>query len=285
MVQYMDLKEFQADGYLQEVNRRFLHPLGLALEMQTGDDDDAYVVMGKAHLTALANCTSTVEDRSGSEDDALDAAWKAIDRARSAILGGVWDYRDDPEGMEFGLKPKVENGYDPVEFAEKANHIREIWNARKRARVTTLGWMVQPYDDTFFETGSDIVKILGDALGEEMNKVLPVKATSESWAKAARGMLDKACESFSGEPYDTTEVTPEEVHLIDILLGAEAMSGTHTRAEALNMLIDSRKVYKDVGESAAAALHRIATGDIDPGMSPMDMAQQALEQMAGQLGG
>lgn len=29
----MTAKEFQSGGYLQEVNRRFLHPLGLALEV------------------------------------------------------------------------------------------------------------------------------------------------------------------------------------------------------------------------------------------------------------
>lgn len=30
----MSVKEFRELGYLQEVNRRFLHPLGLALEVQ-----------------------------------------------------------------------------------------------------------------------------------------------------------------------------------------------------------------------------------------------------------
>ena len=27
----MDIKEFRSEGYLQEVNRRFFHPLGMAL--------------------------------------------------------------------------------------------------------------------------------------------------------------------------------------------------------------------------------------------------------------
>lgn len=31
-------KEFREAGYLQEVNRRFLHPLGLALEVLVEDD-------------------------------------------------------------------------------------------------------------------------------------------------------------------------------------------------------------------------------------------------------
>jgi len=58
-IKYMDIKEFRELGYLQEVNRQFLHPLGLALEVKINDE--------------------------GEES-----------------LGGIWDYRDDPEGMMFG---------------------------------------------------------------------------------------------------------------------------------------------------------------------------------------
>ena len=55
----MDIREFWEAGYLQEANRRFFHPLGLALEVEVDDE--------------------TGEFR----------------------LGGVWDYRDDPEGVLF----------------------------------------------------------------------------------------------------------------------------------------------------------------------------------------
>jgi hypothetical protein len=34
----MDLREFKAAGFLQEVNRRFFHPLGLALSVRTDSD-------------------------------------------------------------------------------------------------------------------------------------------------------------------------------------------------------------------------------------------------------
>lgn len=30
---YMSIKEFRESGYLQEINRRFLHPLGIAIEV------------------------------------------------------------------------------------------------------------------------------------------------------------------------------------------------------------------------------------------------------------
>lgn len=38
MVKKMDLIEFMEEGYLQEVNRQFLHPLGLALSLDVNAD-------------------------------------------------------------------------------------------------------------------------------------------------------------------------------------------------------------------------------------------------------
>jgi len=37
-INVMDAKEFREKGYLQELNRRFLHPLGLALEISIEED-------------------------------------------------------------------------------------------------------------------------------------------------------------------------------------------------------------------------------------------------------
>lgn len=37
-MEYIDIKEFREKGYLQELNRRFLHPLGLALEITVDDN-------------------------------------------------------------------------------------------------------------------------------------------------------------------------------------------------------------------------------------------------------
>lgn len=36
----MSVAEFREEGYLQELNRRFLHPLGLALEVCIGKDGE-----------------------------------------------------------------------------------------------------------------------------------------------------------------------------------------------------------------------------------------------------
>lgn len=93
-IKRMDAKEFREGGFLHEVNRLCLHPLGLALEVVVNDD--------------------------GSE-----------------TLGGVWDYRDDPEGMVFGP-----GCIDPAKIAavdaERARH--------EPFRLALFGTVVQPPD-------------------------------------------------------------------------------------------------------------------------------------------
>ena len=41
-VEEMSVKEFREQGYLQELNRRFLHPLGLALEVIERDGNEVF---------------------------------------------------------------------------------------------------------------------------------------------------------------------------------------------------------------------------------------------------
>lgn len=38
-IKRIDIKEFKEKGFLQEVNRLFFHPLGLALEVSTNAED------------------------------------------------------------------------------------------------------------------------------------------------------------------------------------------------------------------------------------------------------
>lgn len=90
-IKYIDIKEFMEVGYLQEVNRRFLHPLGLALEVMAKDD-------GSWHLS------------------------------------GIWDYRDDPEGMSFG--PGM---IDPV----KVDRVAGEWHEKAGVRTEKLGYIIQ----------------------------------------------------------------------------------------------------------------------------------------------
>lgn len=93
-VERIDIAEFREFGYLQELNRRFLHPLGLALEVEIADD--------------------------GTER-----------------LGGVWDYRDDAEGIRY------DGDYAGL-LTEKATRVNAEWTAREHARIAALGYMVQP---------------------------------------------------------------------------------------------------------------------------------------------
>lgn len=55
-------------------------------------------------------------------------------------LGGIWDYRDDPEGMLFGDLTKDSN-------KEKADHIMKLAQEKGEYRVQQFGWNVQPIGD------------------------------------------------------------------------------------------------------------------------------------------
>jgi len=94
-VKRLDMAVFRDLGLLQEANRLFFHPLGLALE------------------------------------------WTAGDETTPAGITGVWDYRDDPEGMMFG------EGLDPAKMeaveAERWRHVA--------ARRALFGSTIQPISD------------------------------------------------------------------------------------------------------------------------------------------
>ncbi len=84
-IKRIDIKEFRALGFLQELNRTFLHPLGLAL--------------------------GVIIDENTEEES----------------LGGVWDYRNDPEGMFFA---------DGVINLKKVEKIKELRHSKIKTRVS-----------------------------------------------------------------------------------------------------------------------------------------------------
>jgi len=92
-IKRIPIDEFQKRGYLQELNRRFLHPLGMALEVAVADDG-------------------------------------------TVTLGGIWDYRDDPEGIYFDTSEAKLNG--------RAAAVAEEWASKEAPRRAALGYMVQP---------------------------------------------------------------------------------------------------------------------------------------------
>ena len=79
---YMSVKEFVERGFLQEVNRRILHPCGLALVIHEWE--------------------GTFE------------------------FAGVWDARDDPEGIIFADS-------EPPDW-QKRNRVNEEWNVHVEGR-------------------------------------------------------------------------------------------------------------------------------------------------------
>lgn len=95
-IKRIDIAEFREKGFLQEANRLFFHPHGLALEVVVNEDG-------------------------------------------TTVLGGVWDYRDDPEGIIFGapLTSEMRRKRDIV-AAEQDRH--------REARLRLLGGVVQPLD-------------------------------------------------------------------------------------------------------------------------------------------
>lgn len=92
-VKRIPIKEFRALGFVQEINRRVLHPCGLALEV-------------------------IVDEETGEES-----------------FGGIWDYREDPEGLIFA---------DGVLSMEKADHVAQSISVHEAIRRERFGWVVQP---------------------------------------------------------------------------------------------------------------------------------------------
>lgn len=98
----MSIKEFRKAGYLQELNRQFLHPLGLALEVQQNED--------------------------GSES-----------------LGGIWDCREDKEGIHYDLhNPDNISNSRLQEFNQKANFIAHQFAEKGFYRDQALGFFIEP---------------------------------------------------------------------------------------------------------------------------------------------
>ncbi len=92
-IKRIDIKEFWELGFIQEINRRLLHPCGLALEVIIDTDTG------------------------------------------EAKLGGVWDYRDDPEGMAFA---------DDVISASKCLTVSKMLQEKSQVRLDVLNYIIQP---------------------------------------------------------------------------------------------------------------------------------------------
>jgi hypothetical protein len=99
-IKRMSVKEFRELGYLQELNRQFLHPLGLAIEV-------------------------VINDETGKES-----------------FGEIWDCREDPEGITYGLqKSTIERN---KKFSTKAEFVESERIRINKSREQLLGFDVEP---------------------------------------------------------------------------------------------------------------------------------------------
>lgn len=95
-VKWMNIKEFREKGYLQEVNRIFFHPLGMALSVEIKED--------------------------GTES-----------------LKGIWDYRDDPEGIIY-----TDEALNTQESMDKRNFVLKELSEKAAYREKHLKFALQP---------------------------------------------------------------------------------------------------------------------------------------------
>lgn len=94
-IKRMTPAEFRSLGLLQEVNRRLLHPMGLALEV--------------------------------------------VHEGEEMRFGGVWDYRDDPEGIAFADQDIADE-----QSRQYVRNADELIEQHRAARVALFGGIIQP---------------------------------------------------------------------------------------------------------------------------------------------
>lgn len=78
MLKHIDMAEFRKLGYLQELNRTFLHPLGLAMAVNVAPD-------GTEQFAGIVDCRD--------DDEGVFFAKGAIDPAKSAYVAAERDLR------------------------------------------------------------------------------------------------------------------------------------------------------------------------------------------------
>lgn len=125
------VREFREFGYLQEINRRFLHRLGMALEVIVEPDCGACGHRLSQHEEE--GCRAWAHD---SLDNQMACDCKEPETMER--LGGIWDYRSDPEGMIFS------DGVDP----DKATRVQREFDRFGETRQASLGYVTQPVGPT-----------------------------------------------------------------------------------------------------------------------------------------
>lgn len=162
-IKHIDIAKLRELGFIQEANRLFFHPHGLALEVTVITDDDdvaalTHVELQDADVTTLVSLIEAEHERRDPEENTedLDALTGRLNQAPryqlgDAWLSGVWDFSEDPEGIVFGDGPeqKAERAWSVAGFRERYHAAREALFG---------GTDVEPIDYVWVEPASEEAK-------------------------------------------------------------------------------------------------------------------------------
>lgn len=170
-VKRINIAEFRELGYLQEVNRLFFHPLGLALEVVIHD---------------CPNCQDGAIHGGTSDNPTHDPCPTCGGEGKLVRLGGVWDSREDPEGFFFAEELDEEKiAFVKAEFGKRAG---------AREKMLAPGRIVQGAHDS-------IPPFTGVAGGRDVtDEVLNRKPTRacdscgrKTWADGTEELIGTKC--------------------------------------------------------------------------------------------
>lgn len=115
-IKHLDIAEFRSLGYLQEVNRQFFHPLGLAFE----------VVVNTCEACRGRGRRAVSGPGAGVDDD-IEVTCPDCHEGEVVRLGGIWDYREDPEGILFAEDIDTEKlAFVKAEFEKRSGRREAI---------------------------------------------------------------------------------------------------------------------------------------------------------------
>lgn len=197
-IPHMPIAEFRAAGWIQEINRRLLHPVGLAVEVTTVDANGDTGLRDLIEDAMQDYCVRADIFTGPHQDSLLEGLAKAVaDRLAppgSERISGVWDYREDPEGIYFG-------GLNP-NLGPRARALEDLRRERAITRRAALGWAVQPAGR---ESSSlpllDVQLVRTGGLGIEENVARRDGLTDDDVREFVQLQLDTLC------PVDVATIT------------------------------------------------------------------------------
>jgi molecular chaperone GrpE len=168
-IKKIDIKEFRESGYLQEINRRFLHPLGLALEVSLDENNEFisgvwdYREDEEGIYYDITNSDSDRKQRFLKNKNFIDNQFKERLEKRKSKLGFKIEPIDNsPEIMDdrfLALAAEFEN-YKKRTLKEK----QEIENNTKVKMLTSILDMDNDISIALKNTEDEGVKLIANKL-------------------------------------------------------------------------------------------------------------------------